>query len=263
MKLLLFLKISFAFVFAFAERENAKILRREAETYIVSKQYDKAERALTKVIRLEPDVSSNYFKRARVYQRRGKHESAVRDFTKSIALKPNQDSANAALGKLLRKLGRCEDAEMYLRRAVELNAKRHGAKLDPEIQAAKKCSQRLRDVRRVLGDGFETRVSFEGIPENALRHAVAYMEEVINTTPFGYKHLIVLARVHVALNELYEALALTGRALKIRRDDIDALLLRTKTYYRLAEHDTALNHVRECLKTDPDNVKCKDVYKRI
>ena len=73
----------------------------------------------------------------------------------------------------------------------------------------------------------------------------------------------VQARVHVALNELYEAIAITGRALKLRRDDLDALLLRTKIYYSLAEHETALNHVRECLRTDPDNNRCKDVYKRL
>ena len=87
-----------------------------------------------------------------------------------------------------------------------------------------------------------------------------YLEDVTHSTPYGHKLLVIQARVHLALNEPYEAIAITGRALKLRRNDLDALLLRTTIYYSLAEHETALNHVRECLRTDPDNKSCKKVY---
>ena len=111
-----------------------------------------------------------------MYQRRGKHESAIKDFQRSIELssKPN-DSAHASLGKLLRKLGRCDDAVSHLERAIQINSKRHGTKLKPELDAATKCSQRLADIRRVLGAVFETQASFENVPESQLRHAAAYV----------------------------------------------------------------------------------------
>ena len=127
-----------------------------------------------------------------MYQRRGKHESAIKDFQRSIELssKPN-DSAHASLGKLLRKLGRCDDAVSHLERAIQINSKRHGTKLKPELDAATKCSQRLADIRRVLGAVFETQASFENVPESQLRHAAAYLEDITHSTPYGHKLLVV------------------------------------------------------------------------
>jgi tetratricopeptide (TPR) repeat protein len=229
----------------FAAPDTAKKLRRDAESFMVNKDYVSAEKTLTKVIRLEPNVASNYFKRARVLQRRGKRESAVRDLRRAIenSEKP-YDAAHISLGKLLRRLGRCEEAVTHLRKAIEINPKRNEMKIKSEMNAASRCANRYGDIRKILGNSFETLQDFKSVPENALRHVVVYIQDIANETPHAVSLLLVLARVHVALDELYEALAQTGRALKIQRENLTALMLRTQIYYRLAEHDVALTHVR-------------------
>lgn len=45
--------------------------------------------------------------------------------------------------------------------------------------------------------------------------------------------------------------------MKIEKDNVDALLLRARGYYRVAEHDMAQRHIREIMRFDPEHEETK------
>lgn len=66
---------------------------------------------------------------------------------------------------------------------------------------------------------------------------------------------------HYHMGDFFEAIADTGKALKIEADSIEALELRGKCYYNLGELDMAMNHYRKGLKLDPEHRGCKDMFR--
>jgi DnaJ family protein C protein 3 len=51
-----------------------------------------------------------------------------------------------------------------------------------------------------------------------------------------------------------------GRVLKVDESDLDALLLRGKAYFYLADHDVALRHYQTGLRLDPEHAELKKEY---
>lgn len=59
----------------------------------------------------------------------------------------------------------------------------------------------------------------------------------------------------------YEAIADSGRVLKIDSSNIRALELRGTSYYVLGELLMSVNHYKQCLKLDPEHTGCKGGFK--
>lgn len=59
----------------------------------------------------------------------------------------------------------------------------------------------------------------------------------------------------------YEAIADSGRVLKIDSNNIRALELRGTAYYVLGELLMSVNHYKQCLKLDPEHNGCKSGFK--
>lgn len=53
------------------------------------------------------------------------------------------------------------------------------------------------------------------------------------------------------LGDYYEAIADSGKAIKLAPDNIDALELRGRAYYKLGESEMAMNHWKQGLKVRP------------
>lgn len=75
--------------------------------------------------------------------------------------------------------------------------------------------------------------------------------------------LVSRAYCHYFLSDFYEAIADTGKALKIEANKLDALELRGSSYYVLGELDMAMNHYRMGLKSDPEHEGCKNAYRLV
>lgn len=65
------------------------------------------------------------------------------------------------------------------------------------------------------------------------------------------------------LHNYYEAVIDMGKVLKIEADHIEALEVRGNSYYYLGELETAMNHYRKGLKSDPEHTSIKAAYKRL
>lgn len=65
------------------------------------------------------------------------------------------------------------------------------------------------------------------------------------------------------LNDYYESIADTGKVLKGDGDNLYAFEIRGNSYYVLGELDTAMNHYRKGLKSDPEHKGCKGGYRLV
>ena len=71
------------------------------------------------------------------------------------------------------------------------------------------------------------------------------------------------AYCHFYLLDHFEAIADTGRVLKLEADHLTALELRGNAYYHVGELEMAMNHYRKGLKSDPEHEGCKSAYRRV
>lgn len=75
--------------------------------------------------------------------------------------------------------------------------------------------------------------------------------------------LMIRAQAHHRLGDQFEAIADTGRVIKMQQDSIHALELRGGAYYMLGEFEMSMNHYRSALKLDPEHEGCKSGYKLV
>merc|ERR1712048_226394 len=87
--------------------------------------------------------------------------------------------------------------------------------------------------------------------------------EAIKIAPQSSSLYLKKARVNLRQHKYYEALADAGKALKLQKENIPALLLRAQGYFMLAEYDMSLRHSREALRFDPEHKACKALYKKV
>ena len=93
--------------------------------------------------------------------------------------------------------------------------------------------------------------------------AVQYYSDAIKYADHSSYLLMRRAWCYHRLDQQYEAIADTGKLLKLDPDNIEALELRGGCYYVLGELDTAMNHYRKGLKYDPEHEGCKGGYRLI
>lgn len=110
--------------------------------------------------------------------------------------------------------------------------------------------------------------------KNALHHAdVAfnshrwqaakdYFTEALSYAESSAHALLKRGWCHYHMHEFFEAIADSGKLLKIELDNnIEGLLLRGNAYYQLGELEMAINHYRKALKSDPEHKDSKDMYR--
>merc|ERR1712216_509650 len=71
------------------------------------------------------------------------------------------------------------------------------------------------------------------------------------------------SRASLALNNNEQVIVDTGRLIKLDRGNIAALVLRAQAYYQVGELDSALKHLREGLRHDPEHKESQKVYKKL
>ena len=229
---------------------TASKLRSAGDTAFVSGKKDGVKKALklyTQAIEMEPNNHENYYKRYRAWLRLKRDEKALRDLEKAIKVNPEFHRGHLHRGKMLRKSGKCKKALKSLQRASQL--KPTDKSTIKELEAASACAQLF-----VQAEALEKRGDI-----SAARDQYSKILEVTRTSS---DVLLKRALLSFKLGDYFEVLADSGKALKAKKDNLDALELRANAYYRLADHDMAMRHHREGLKFDPEHKGLKRAYKR-
>ena len=223
---------------AVSPKELSK-MRREADTEFVSGQKNGPKNALkkwNKIIKLDPDNHNNYYKRYRVLLRLKKTARALSDLESAVKVKPSFTSGWSQHAKLLLKLGRCVEADVSLQKALTINPTHKATiKLQPAIT---KCASSVRQA-----DDFERRGQWAQA-DAALTKAL----DAANTSPTLF---LRRARLRMRMGKYFEVLADSGKVLKWEKHNLDALGVRAHAYYLLGDHEMAMRHQREGLKSDP------------
>lgn len=202
-------------------------LRAAADSAIVAKNDTKAAKLLTQVTKLEPNNHNNFYKLFRVHLRLKKYTHAVRDLRNALNIKPNFGSALLQLARLETKLGHCEDAVKTYGKLVACGSSctDYQKKIQNGLSNAEQCIVLLKEAHA---------------SKNNRSVAVDALGKVVELSPLSHDLHLSRAKALMDLEKYYEVLADTGKALKIRHDSMDALLMRAKGYYKLTEHDMAM-----------------------
>lgn len=130
---------------------------------------------------------------------------------------------------------------------VSINA---GNKDVASLPSATSCTQAIRSAEAALG-----RQQW-AVAKEHLSHAIQYAENAPQL-------LLRRAECSHRMGEMYEAIADTGKLLKLEADSIPALELRGNSYYSLGELESAMNHYKQGLKFDPEHSGCKNGYRQL
>ncbi|XP_076889243.1 dnaJ protein P58IPK homolog B-like [Bidens hawaiensis] len=91
--------------------------------------------------------------------------------------------------------------------------------------------------------------------------ALDYIDKVVLVfSPACSQAEILKVRLLVAAKDYAEAISEAGFILKEDEDNLDALLLRGRAYYYLADHDVATRHYQKGLRLDPEHGELKKAY---
>ena len=88
-----------------------------------------------------------------------------------------------------------------------------------------------------------------------------YLDQALKVADAGVPLLLKRGWCYFWMGEQYESIADTGKVLKQEPDNLEALELRGRSYYIIGELDTAMQHYRMGLKSDPEHKGCKDMYR--
>lgn len=229
---------------------TASKLRSAGDTAFVSGKKDGVKKALklyTQAIEMEPQNHENYYKRYRAWLRLKRDEKAIKDLEKAIKVNPDFHRGHLHIGKMLRKSGKCKKALKALENAARL--KPGDKSTMKEYDATKECAALFEHAEALEKHG-DTRGARE------------QYSKILEVTRSSGDVLLKRALLSFKLGDYFEVLADSGKALKIKKDNLKALELRANAYYRLADHDMAMRHHREGLKFDPEHKGLKTAYKK-
>lgn len=227
--------------------ESPGKLRASAELAASKNDFDGALKIWGKVIELEPSNDANFYKRFRIYLRQQKLKEALQDLNSALHLVPNDEKTLAQKSKLELRMGRCNEADSTFQKLRSSHPQSKDLSAHPN---AIQCKQAI-----LMADNAYSRNQWVESKE-LFSQAIQYAENSPGL-------LLKRAWCSYHMGEMYEAIADTGKVLKLESDNIVALELRGSSYYVLGELDAAMNHYRQGLKFDPEHNGCKSGYRLV
>lgn len=221
------------------------------EVAMSERRFDDAVAHYRNAISLEPGNGANYYKLFRVHNRMRKLSEALDDLTKALEVDPSNADYRLQRAKLFVALGQCDRAVEDYR---ELRMASEGGTIPTEYQGAAaeatRCSMQVEEASKAFAaEDWSTAVQYFNL-------ALSHMEQASDL-------LFMKAQAEYKTGDYYGTVSDTGRILKEHKNHLDAYQLRGEAYFRLGEHDMAVNHFREALKLDPEHKGCKAGHKAV
>jgi tetratricopeptide (TPR) repeat protein len=219
---------------------SAGKLRAMGEEAFVSGKYEDALEFYRNAIDLEPENAINHYKLFRVHQRMRKYSEALKTLGRALELKPDSKEYRLQKVKLLKSLGQCEEALLVVKPLEGTH--------DDLVEQIKVCATDIASAQQMIfAEKWQEAADF-------LDRAMKHVEQASDLT-------FQRAQAMFHLGDYYGTISDAGRVLKAHSQHLDAYELRGNAYFRLGDHDTAINHYREGLKLDPEHKGCKAGHK--
>jgi DnaJ homolog subfamily C member 3 len=260
-----------------AEHSNEALsvgkLRAAADLQFSTGDFDQSIQSWGKVIQIEPNNESNYYKRFRVFLRQQKLKEALADLTATLQLNPKHEQALVQRAKLNLRLGKCGEAEsdllnlksyvffvvlllfevltlvfFFFTVAVILFSLNPKHKELSQLPNTATCKNALVSAEKAIQMG-----RWQAAKDN--------FNDALRVADAAASLYLQRAYAHFHTGDQFEAIADTGKALKLESDNLEALELRGRCYYTLGDLDMAMNHFRKGLKSDPEHKGIKTLFR--
>ena len=249
-RIVLFLSYLSCILAAGANGGNVNMnLRKKAEDAQLNGKFMEAVDLYTQLIGLEPSAA-NYFKRGSLNMRRKKFSAALKDMSQAKEVDPTKYTKKALphIARCKMALGQCAEAIIDYQDVLKLDSK--NKKALTQLPQAQECVTHKNNADAALQrhDYVKAKAALSSAKEFA-----PYDSELVS------KRIEVL----VKLGDFQEVLLDTRTILQEDKSNLAALAARGQAFYSLNEHDTALSHYKEGLRSDPDHKQLKTLYKSL
>ncbi|XP_059462169.1 dnaJ protein P58IPK homolog [Corylus avellana] len=175
-----------------------------------------------------------------------RYSEAIDDLNAAIEADPTLSEAYFRRASVLRQLCRYEESEKSYEKFLELK---------PRNSAAEKELSQLRQARSALDTAWTL------FDSGDFTKSLEYVDKVVLVfSPACLKAKLLKVKLLLAERDYSSAISESGFILKEDEDNLEALLLRGRAYYYLADHDVAIRHFQKGLRLDPEHSELKKAY---
>ncbi|GFR39803.1 hypothetical protein Agub_g291 [Astrephomene gubernaculifera] len=217
---------------------------KRAAAYMSLRSLSQALRDLDRAVQLDGSFVQGYLNRGKLQRQMCSYAAAQRDFERVLELKPGQKVADQELKRTLSARTKLEQLEA-LERQLSLQQQQQQASEgggegggDASSNPAAAAVQALERIRPTLDALYED-------------------------SPDCLRAQLLEARLQLSAEGYEEVVGLTGRVLRADERQLEALVLRGRAYFYLADHDLAKRHFGEALKYDPEHREARSGFNKV
>ncbi|EGG20365.1 DNAJ heat shock N-terminal domain-containing protein [Cavenderia fasciculata] len=232
---------------------------KEADELFKTARYDASVEKYTMAIDMIGDASSEssdmsskltsvLFKRAGIYQTKGKNILALSDLNRALQYNPTNIHAKLKRAKILTSLGRFEDATDEYKSVLKTKPDNPEAK--KQLALIQKTSSQLERAKEL----------YEG---NKLNDLLPVLNSILESTPDNKQSRLWRCECTFNIKDYRRVIDDTTAVLKADGSNLEAMYWRSKAFFALGEKDAALKFIKDGLKFDSDHSKLKQELTRI
>ncbi|KAK3166642.1 hypothetical protein QOZ80_1AG0048460 [Eleusine coracana subsp. coracana] len=189
---------------------------------------------------------STLFARASEMMKMRKYDGALGLLNAVLEVDPNHSEAYRQRALVLRHKCRYKEAESDYNKYLELRP--GSAAVEKELSQLLQAQSSLKSAYGQFHSGEFSKV-------------LEYLNKIVLVfSPDCLKAKLLKAKALLALKDYSSVISEAGFILKEDEDNLDALLLRGRAYYYLADHDVASRHYQKGLRLDPEHSDLKKAY---
>lgn len=175
-----------------------------------------------------------------------RYSEALDDLNAAIEADPTLSEAYFRRASVLRQLCRYEESEKSYKKFLKLKPGNSAA--EKELAQLLQAQSALETARTLFDSGDFTK-------------SLEYIDKVVLVfSPACSKAKLLKVKLLFAQRDYSSAISETGFILKEDESNLEALLLRGRAYYYLADHDVAIRHYQKGLRLDPEHGELKKAY---
>lgn len=201
---------------------------------------------LVSALDAKPGDAAALFERVAQNVKVKKYSEALNDLNSAIEADPTLSEAYWHRASLLRQLCRYEESEKSYKKFLEMK---------PRDSAAEKELSQMHQAKSALDSATNL------LDTDDIKKALEYIDKVVLVfSPACSKAKLLKVKLLLADKDYSGVISEAGFILKEDEDNLEALLLRGRAYYYLADHDVSLRHYQKGLRSDPEHGELKKAY---
>ncbi|KAM7531746.1 hypothetical protein LguiB_035156 [Lonicera macranthoides] len=202
----------------------------------------------------KPGDAAKLFERVSQNVKVKRYSEAINDLNAAIEADPTLSEAYWHRASVLRQLCSCDGFNPKRYEESE-NSYKKFLEMKPGNSAVEKELSQLYQAKSALDSALNLFESKE------YTKSLDYVDKIVLVfSPACSKAKLLKVKLLLAAKDYAAAISETGYILKEDEDNLEALLLRGRAYYYLADHDVAIRHFQKGLRSDPEHSELKKAY---